>query len=200
MNKFLERVKLTGTHVQMEPLSLDNIEALCDVSRDGELWKLWYTLVPTPEKMRADVEARLERYSKGISVPFVVRRLSDQRIVGATTYHDVDAVNRRLEIGYTYTALSSQRSAVNSESKLLLLTDAFERLDCLAVEFRTHWMNRQSRAAIERLGAKLDGVLRAHMIGRTGELRDTCVYSITAPEWSTVKAGLAHRLLPSASA
>ncbi len=194
MSLFLERITLRGNHVQLEPLSADHHDALVAAASDGELWRNWVTTVATPETMRADIEARLARHAKGIAVPFVMRRLADDRIVGATTYHDIDAANRRLEIGYTWIAASAQRTAINTEAKLLMLTDCFERLQCNAVEFRTHWHNRQSRAAIERLGAKLDGVLRNHRIMPNGTLRDTCVYSIVAAEWPAVRAGLQERL------
>ena len=197
---FVEPVVLTGNHVSLEPLTVEHSAALKAAAADGELWNLWFTSVPRPEDAEANTAYRLGLREQGSMMPFVVRRLSDAVIVGATTYMNIVAEHRRLEIGSTWYAQSVQRTAVNTEAKLLLLTHAFETLNCIAVEFRTHWMNRPSRAAIERLGAKLDGVLRAHMIGRNGELRDTCVYSITAPEWPTVKAGLVHRRLPPAGA
>lgn len=194
MSAFLERISLRGQHVALEPLTLEHHDALVAAASDGELWRSWVTIVATPETMRADIEARLARYAKGVTVPFVMRRLADNKVVGATTYHDIDAANRRLEIGYTWIAVSAQRTAINTEAKLLMLSDCFERLQCNAVEFRTHWHNRQSRAAIERLGAKLDGVLRNHRIMPNGTLRDTCVYSIVAAEWPAVRAGLQERL------
>lgn len=195
MSVFLERITLRGNAVQLEPLRVEHHDGLVAAASDGELWRNWVTTVATPETMRADIEARLARHAKGIAVPFVMRRITDDRIVGATTYHDIDAANRRLEIGYTWIAASAQRTAINTEAKLLMLTDCFERLKCHAVEFRTHWHNRQSRAAIERLGAKLDGVLRNHRIMPNGTLRDTCVYSIVEAEWPAVRAGLQERLL-----
>ncbi len=197
---FVASVVLTGNHVTLEPLAVEHNAALKVAAADGKLWNLWVTSVPRPEETEANTAYRLGLREQGSMMPFVVRRLKTGAVVGATTFMNIAAEHRRLEIGSTWYAQSAQRTAVNTEAKLLLLTHAFEALGCIAVEFRTHWMNRKSRAAIERLGAKLDGVLRAHMIGRTGELRDTCVYSITAPEWPTVKVGLAHRLLPSASA
>lgn len=196
----LELVVLTGNHVSLEPLTVEHSAALKAAAADGELWNLWYTSVPRPEDAEANTAYRLGLREQGLMMPFVVRSLKTGAVVGATTYMNIAAEHRRLEIGSTWYAQSVQRTAVNTEAKLLLLTHAFETLDCIAVEFRTHSMNRPSRAAIERLGAKLDGVLRAHMIGRNGELRDTCVYSITAPEWATVKAGLVHRRLPPAGA
>jgi N-acetyltransferase len=191
---FVEPVTLRGAHVSLEPLSREHADALNAAAADGELWKLWFTSVPEPEKMAADIEMRLGLRNAGTMMPFVVRRLADDQIVGATTYCNIEGAHRRLEIGYTWYAKSAQRSAVNSECKLFMLSHAFETLNCVAVEFRTHWMNADSRRAIERLGAKLDGVLRAHRIGRLGEQRDTCVYSIITAEWPTVKAHLQHRL------
>lgn len=127
-------------------------------------------------------------------VPFAVVSAVSQRAVGMTTYMHIDSANRRLEIGSTWYRASVQRTPLNTECKLLLLARAFEQLDCIAVEFRTHYLNRQSRAGIERLGARLDGVLRQHQLGRDGTLRDTCVYSIVDREWPTVRAHLRHQL------
>jgi RimJ/RimL family protein N-acetyltransferase len=191
---FVDPLTLAGKHVLLEPLARDHLPALQDAAADGELWKLWYTSVPTKETMAADTDYRLALRERGLMMPFVARRASDQKVIGATTYMNIVAEHRRLEIGSTWYAKSAQRSPINTEAKLLLLSHAFESLDCIAVEFRTNWHNRQSRAAIERLGAKLDGVLRSHMLGRHGELRDTCVYSITAAEWPTAKLGLRHKL------
>lgn len=190
---FVEPVTLSGQHVLLEPLSQSHLAGLQAACADGELWKLWYTSVPEPDKMAENIAFRLGLCAQGSMMPFVVKRAQDGRVVGATTFCNIVAEQRRVEIGYTWYAKSAQRSALNTEAKLLMLTHAFEKLHCVAVEFRTHWMNRQSRAAIERLGARLDGVLRSH-IGRHGELRDTCVYSILATEWPTIKLHLQHRL------
>jgi RimJ/RimL family protein N-acetyltransferase len=192
---FLTPVTLTGHHVSLEPLTTAHHEPLVAAARDGELWKLWYTSVPSPEAMQSDIEFRLRSHSQGSMVPFVVRRRNDDRLVGATTYCRIEPAHRRLEIGYTWYARSAQRSAVNSECKLLLLRHAFETLGCNAVEFRTHYLNQQSRAAIERLGAKLDGILRSHQIMPDGSLRDTCVYSILCHEWPTVRNNLRFKLM-----
>jgi RimJ/RimL family protein N-acetyltransferase len=191
---FVEPIVLQGKHVVIEPLEESHLGGLQAACADGELWKLWYTSVPEPEQMAENIQFRLDQRRNGSMMPFVVRRIEDNRVVGATTYCNIQSAHRRLEIGYTWYANSAQRTAVNTEVKYLLLTHAFEALDCIAVEFRTHWMNHQSRTAIERLGAKLDGVLRAHQIGREGELRDTCVYSIVAMEWPAVRAHLQHTL------
>lgn len=191
---FLAPVTLTGRLVTLEPLSHDHHEGLVDAVRDGELWRLWYTRVPEPSVMRAEIDRRLERQLAGDMLPFVARRNDDGRVVGMTTYVSPDAHTRRVEIGYTWTARSAQGSGVNVDSKLLLLTHAFEVLECVAVEFRTHWHNRQSREAIERLGARQDGVLRSHTRMPDGSLRDTVVFSILAAEWPAVRSGLEHRL------
>jgi N-acetyltransferase len=191
---FTDSVSLHGRHVSLVPLSLAHHDDLVDAVEDGDLWELWYTSVPSPEGMRADIERRLALHAQGSMVPFAVIERSGNRAVGMTTFMHIDAANQRLEIGSTWYRRRVQRTPLNTECKLLLLTHAFETLDCIAVEFRTHYMNRQSRVAIERLGAKLDGVLRQHQIGRNGTLRDTCVYSVLDREWPTVKEHLGHRL------
>ena len=187
-------VTLTGDLVTLEPLHPDHHDGLVAAASDGRLWELWYTSVPTPETMRADVERKLAEQAAGSRLPFVVRRNADGAVVGATTYLDVDLAVPRLEIGSTWTARSAQRTGVNSESKLLLLTHAFETVGCRAVEFRTHWHNYPSRTAIARLGAKQDGVLRNHRRLPDGSLRDTVVFSILDTEWPAVRAGLRSRL------
>ena len=190
---WLEPVSLRGQHARLEPLSHDHVNGLTEAVSDGELWKLWYTFIPKPEDMRKEIDRRLGLQKSGSMLPFTVFD-ADGRIAGMTTYMNVDAANRRVEIGSTWYAKRVQRSAVNSQCKLLLLTHAFEELDCIAVEFRTHFFNHQSRRGIERLGAKLDGILRSHQIAPNGTLRDTVVYSIIAAEWPTVKAHLTYQL------
>ncbi|MDX2201503.1 MAG: GNAT family protein [Hyphomicrobiaceae bacterium] len=185
---WLEPVILRLDEVSLVPLSASHHDALCEAVKDGELWKLWYTSVPAPEAMEQEIARRLALQAKGEMLPFTV--LAAARPVGMTTFMNADAANRRVEIGSTWYARSCQRSGVNSRCKLMLLAHAFETLEAIAVELRTHVMNRQSRAAIERLGAKLDGVLRNHSRARNGTLRDTCVYSILPGEWPTVKANL----------
>jgi len=191
---FAESVSLEGRQVSLVPLTQAHHHDLVEAAKDGELWNLWYTSVPTAAGMAADIERRLELQKAGSMLPFAVIEKATREAVGMTTYLNIDADNRRVEIGATWYRKRVQRSGLNTECKLLLLTHAFERLGCIAVEFRTHFFNRQSRAGIERLGAKLDGILRQHMIGRGGTLRDTCVYSILDHEWPTVKAHLAHQL------
>ena len=190
---FLTPITLKGQYVSLVPLSLDHHDGLTDAVRDGELWKLWYTSVPAPQGIKAEIERRLTLQAEGRMLPFTVLDATG-RVVGMTTYMNVDAPNRRVEIGSTWYRQSAQRTPLNTECKRLLLAHAFETLDCIAVEFRTHVLNTQSRKAIERLGAKLDGILRRHMIQSNGSIRDTVVYSITAPEWPMVKAHLDWQL------
>ena len=190
----LKPVTLRGQFVELVPLSAEHCEGLARAARDGELWKLWYTTVPEPDGMAAEIERRLALMTAGTMLPFTVIEVASGEVVGMTTYMNVDAENGRVEIGSTWYAKRVQRTALNTEAKLLLLSHAFEDLGCIAVEFRTHWLNQQSRKAIERLGAKLDGVLRSHSFAKNGTLRDTCVYSIVASEWPAVRANLLLRL------
>ena len=188
-----EPVTLSGPHARLEPLSHKHIDGLTEAVKDGELWKLWYTFIPSPADMGKEIDRRLGLQAAGSMLPFTVFDV-DGKIAGMSTYMNVDAANRRVEIGSTWYARRVQRSALNTQCKLLLLTHAFDELDCIAVEFRTHFFNHQSRRGIERLGAKLDGILRNHQIATNGTLRDTVVYSIIACEWPTVKAHLTFQL------
>lgn len=194
--KFLVPITLTGARVSLSPLSPDDADALAAASADGNLSSLQYTSVPAPAGMSAWVDECLTMQESGTFLPFVARRLDTDvpTVIGMTTFCNVEPAHRRVEIGHTWNAVSSQRSGTNTESKLLLLAHAFETLDCIAVEFRTHWLNRQSRAAIERLGAKLDGVLRSHRLMSDGSLRDTAAYSILPHEWPAIRAELQRRL------
>ncbi|AUQ63698.1 GNAT family N-acetyltransferase [Phaeobacter inhibens] len=182
---------LTGKTVSLTPLLPDHASDLAEAAADGDLHRLWYTTVPAPQDIGTEISRRLALQDSGSMAPFAILD-STGRAVGMTTYMNIDAANRRLEIGSTWYRTSVQRSGINTECKFLLLSHAFETLDAIAVEFRTHRLNRQSRAAIERLGAQLDGVLRAHMILANGTQRDTAVYSITAAEWPTIRAHLLH--------
>ncbi len=192
-NLFAQPLTLRGQHATLEPLSSAHTPGLAEAVKDGELWKLWYTFIVPPEQMAAEVQRRLGLQAQGSMLPFTVRDAAGA-IAGMTTFMNIDARNRRVEIGSTCYAARVQRSALNTECKLMLLTHAFETLHCIAVEFRTHVFNTQSRRAIERLGAKLDGVLRNHSVMPNGTLRDTAVYSIIAGEWPTVKAHLQWQL------
>ncbi|HEY3768545.1 MAG TPA: GNAT family protein [Candidatus Angelobacter sp.] len=191
---WLEPITLHGTHVILEPLAPAHHDDLVESVKDGEFWKLWYTIVADPGNMRAEIDRRLDLQSKGMLLPFAVRDTRTAKVVGMTNYMNVEAAHRRVEIGGTWYRKSVQRTPLNTECKLLLLAHAFEKLDCICVELRTHFFNHQSRKAIERLGAKLDGILRNNQIATNGILRDTCVYSIIASEWPTVKSHLTWKL------
>src|ERR1700742_2866537 len=186
-------VTLTGAHARLEPLARAHLAGLTEAVKDGELFKLWYTAIPKPEEMAKEIDRRLGLQAAGSMLPFTVFD-ADGKISGMTTYMNVDTPNRRVEIGSTWYEKRVQRSAVNTQCKLLLLAHAFEKMDCIAVEFRTHFFNHQSQRGIERLGAKRDGILRNHQIAPNGTLRDTVVYSIIASEWPTVKAHLNYQL------
>ncbi|WP_105031712.1 GNAT family N-acetyltransferase [Arthrobacter ruber] len=194
----LRPTTLRGDRVLLEPLSPAHHDGLVAAARDGELWNLWYTSVPTPEGMRQEIDRRMGLQEKGSMLPFTTRLVDADggpgRIIGMTTYMNIDQDTPRVEIGSTWNAASAQRTGTNTESKFLLLRHAFDVFACPAVEFRTHWLNHQSREAIERLGAKQDGVLRSHSRTRSGELRDTVVYSILAHEWPMVRENLLHRM------
>lgn len=185
---------VSGDHVVVEELNAGHEQDLIEAAGDGELHRLWYTMIPKPEDIGIEIERRLSLRKSGSMLPFAIIEKSSGRAVGMTTYMNIDAPNRRVEIGSTWYRKSVQRSPINTECKLLLLGHAFEELNCIAVEFRTHFFNQQSRRAIERLGAKFDGILRAHMIMANGSIRDTACYSIIACEWPTVKANLQWQL------
>ncbi|WP_175939881.1 GNAT family protein [Caballeronia sp. BCC1704] len=194
MSRWIEPVTLEGEHVRLVPLSVEHEQALAAAAADGELWKLWYTSVPSPDTARAYIDAAIDMRDRLGAHPFAVIDAKTGDVVGSTRYFNVEAAHRRLEIGHTWYAKRVQRTALNTEAKLLLLGHAFEQLKAIAVEFRTHFMNHQSRAAIARLGAKQDGILRNHQIGRDGAYRDTVVFSIIESEWPAVRAHLTHRL------
>ncbi|MCK6096154.1 GNAT family N-acetyltransferase [Micrococcus sp. EYE_162] len=186
-------VTLTGRLVRLEPLSHDHHDELVEAVQDGRQWELWYTAVPTPEGMAAEIDRRLALQEAGSMVPFATRRLSDGQVIGMTTFMNIDRSVPRVEVGSTWNAASASGTGTNADAKLLLLGHAFEVWGVAAVEFRTDWMNMQSRAAIERLGAKRDGVLR-QQAQRNGYVRDTVVYSVVAAEWPAVRKGLEFRV------
>ncbi|WP_460732995.1 GNAT family N-acetyltransferase [Lysobacter tyrosinilyticus] len=184
---------LRGEHATLEPLRPEHAQGLRDALADGRLWELWYTSVPEPEAVDAYIAGALAAQTSGECLVFVVRAAGGE-IVGTTRYYQLDRRVPRLAIGYTWYATKVHRSGLNTQAKLLLLEHAFETLGCEAVAFETSWFNQTSRAAIARLGAKQDGVLRNHMRHRDGTLRDTVVFSITAGEWPTVKRHLQGKL------
>ena len=194
MARFIEPVTLRGETATLEPLAREHIPALAAAAADGEIWRLWYTSVAHPDKMAEYVDAALDMRDRLDAMPFVIRHNATGDVVGCTRYFNVDTANRRVEIGHTWHARRVQRTTVNTECKLLLLTHAFETLRCIAVEFRTHWFNHASRAAIERLGAKQDGILRNHHMTADGVKRDTVVFSIIDNEWPAVRKHLRFQL------
>ena len=193
MTTWTTPLTLTGDLAHLEPLSLAHTAEAQEAVTDGEIWRHWYTAIPAPDKVEGEIQRRLRLQEQGSMLPFALRDKAG-RFIGMTTYMNIDQANRRLEIGSTWYRASAQRTGINTDAKRLLLTHAFEQLGCIAVEFRTHWFNQQSRAAIERLGAKLDGVLRNHQIAPDGSWRDTVVYSIIASEWPAVKSHLTYEL------
>ena len=188
-------VTLHSKTVQLEPLSIDHVSDLINAVKDGNLYNHWYTSIPQPKNMKMEIERRLKLQDMGTMLPFAVISLKTEKAVGMTTYMNVDKENKRVEIGSTWYAKSVQRTSLNTECKLVLLEHAFEKLNCICVEFRTHFMNHQSRRGIERLGAKLDGILRSNAIQKNGTIRDTAVYTIIGSEWSSVKANLEYQLV-----
>ena len=194
MSRWIEPVTLEGEHVRLVPLTAGHEQALTAAASDGELWKLWYTFVPSPDKTRGYIDTALDMRERLGALAFAVIDAKTGDVVGSTRFFNVDEANRRLEIGHTWYARRVQKTALNTEAKLLLLTHAFEKLDAIAVEFRTHFMNHASRTAIARLGAKQDGILRNHQVGRDGVMRDTVVFSIIQSEWPAVRANLNYRL------
>jgi N-acetyltransferase len=189
-----EPVTLAGKDVVLAPLSHEHAAGMREAVADGELWKLWYTRIVPPEGIEEDIERRLRLQRAGSMLPFAVLERNTGRALGMTTYMNIDVPNRRVEIGSTWYRKSAQRTSFNTQCKRALLAHAFEQLGCMAVDFRTSFMNTQSRRAIERLGAKLDGILRNHQIVDAQTLRDTCVYSIVAHEWPAVKMHLDWQL------
>ena len=182
---FLQPVTLKGTHASLVPLSPEHLAGLQEATRDGDLSTLWYTAVPSPEGMATEIERRLGLQAKDSMLPFTVLD-ADGRVAGMSTYMNVDAAHRRVEIGSTWYAQRVQRTPLNTECKLMLLRHAFETLGCACVYFETSWFNQRSRRAIERLGARQDGVLRNHKRHADGTRRDTVVFSIIDAEWPAV--------------
>lgn len=187
-------VTLEGQHVRLEPLSPAHEQALIGAASDGELWNSTVTVVPDRDGMAAYIEAAFQGQAKGTELPFVIIRKASDQVVGTTRFYEIVPPDRRVAIGYTWLSKSVQRSAVNTESKLLLLMHAFEHWRCVRVELITDVLNEQSRAAILRLGAQEEGTLRSHMIMPNGRIRDSVVFSIITEEWPEVKARLATRL------
>lgn len=191
---FTDASLLESQFVRLEPLSATHHEDLAAAVETDELWKTWYTHIPSPTTMEGEIERRIRLHTEGRIVPWAIIDPVTSRAVGMTTYLNLEPANRRLEIGSTWIGSKAQGTGINAAAKMLLLQRAFEELGCIAVEFRAHWHNHQSRRAIERLGAKQDGILRNHTIFENGTVRDTVVFSIVEAEWPTVKFGLVERL------
>ncbi|NOT49471.1 MAG: GNAT family N-acetyltransferase [Acidobacteria bacterium] len=190
----LDRITLTGENVTLEPLGLEHADPLCEFGLDEKLWKLIPTRVATRRDMAAYIETALEQWKKGVSLPFATTLTESHKIVGCTRFCNIDASNHRAEIGWTWIDPKWQRSFVNTEVKLLMLAHAFEVWGCVRVELKTDALNEQSRAAILRIGAKEEGILRQHMITDSGRFRDTVYFSILDNEWAEVKTGLIEKL------
>ncbi len=191
---FAQTLVLENAHVRLEPLSDKHTPELAAGVAEGEIWRTWYTTLPTPEGVAGEISWRLDQQSAGRMAPWAVIDPATGRAVGMTAFYGLDEANRRLMIGHTWLARAAQGTRINAAAKLLLLTRAFESLSCIAVEFQTHFHNRRSRAAIEKLGAKQDGVLRNHRIMPDGHIRDTVSYSVLDAEWPAVRRGLTERL------
>lgn len=185
---------LVGYGVRLEPLAMSHSQSLAEAAKDGELWNLRVTSVPEPEQTSAYIQTALDGHTAGHMLPFVVIDTATDTVIGSTRYHDIIAPVARLEIGYTWYAKSRQRSHVNTACKLLLLTHAFDTLGAAVVGWRTDNFNFASQRAIERLGAKRDGVLRHHALRRDGTVRDTVMYSVIAGEWPEVRDHLTYQL------
>lgn len=191
---WLYETTLKGNLVTLAPLKREHAGALLEAAADGELWNLWYTSIPSSKTIDAYLDQAFKDQSDGRALLFAVIDNATQKIIGSTRYCNADSLNKRVEIGYTWYAKSFQKTGINTECKYLLLTHAFEALDAIAVEFRTHWHNLPSRAAIARLGAKQDGILRNHQKSAEGIYRDTVVFSIIDQEWLTVKKSLEFKM------
>lgn len=189
----IQKQRLERSHVVLEPMQIEHIQALQEAVLDGEAFNLWFANVPKPEDMQNYVEQAIKAMEQG-NIAYVVISKKTGKLVGTTRYYNVDHANKRAMIGYTWYADSAKRTAINTEAKLLLLKNLFEESKAIAVEFRTHFFNHTSRTAIERLGAKQDGILRNHQIMKDGSYRDTVVYSIIASEWPAVRNNLLSKL------
>lgn len=192
----LSPITLEGQHVRLEPLTQVHADALINAASDGELWRTTLTVIPDPASVASYIEAALDGQSLGKELPFVIINKSSNEVVGTTRFYEIRPDDRAAAIGYTWLARSAQRTPINTEAKLLLLTHAFETWQCVRVELITDARNEQSRTAILRLGAKQEGILRKHLILHNGRSRDSVVFSIIDSEWPEVKARLTAKLQP----
>ena len=194
MNKWFNDIALVGQKVKLIPLNKSHKDELVIAASDGNLWELSFTSVPSKENITTYIDYALSEKNKNKAFPFVIIDIKTNKIIGSTRYCNATPEHKRLEIGFTWYAKKYQRTGINTECKFLLLTYAFEKLNCIAVEFRTNLHNQRSRKAITRLGAKQDGILRNHQLNFDGSLRDTVVFSITKQEWQGVKKLLAYKI------
>jgi RimJ/RimL family protein N-acetyltransferase len=192
LNKMnVEPVTLRGPAIRLDPLTVDHVAALTRVGLEPELWRWIPAPVTSAEEMRIYVMAALDEQRRGVSLPFVIIDQASDQVIGCTRYGNIDTSHRRLEIGWTWLTLARQRTAANTEAKLLLLTHAFETLGAIRVELKTDALNQKSRKAIARIGATEEGTFRNHMITASGRVRDTVYFSIIDKEWTAIKARLA---------
>ncbi len=192
--RWISEITLNGNIVILKPLSLEDESHLIDAAKDGKLWELTFTSVPESHNAYDYIKKAITEYQNGLSHAFAVVNIKTKKVIGTTRFTNLDPINKRLEIGYTWYAKSYQGTKVNKECKLLLLTYAFDQLKCIAVEFRTHHQNLPSQKSIEMLGAKRDGILRSHQIDRSGQIRNTIVYSILSSEWPAIEKRLKRKI------
>ncbi len=190
----IQPVTLRGEHVTLVPLSMDHYEQMCEVGLDPELWQWTTTLISTPEDVRDYIQTALRLQAEGAALPFAIFHNAEGRVVGSSRFGNIDRPNRHVEIGWTWVARPWQRTPVNTEAKYLLLKHAFETLGCIRVEFKTDSLNEKSRAALQRIGAKQEGIFRNHMVTWSGRLRHSVYFSVIDSEWPEVKAGLEEKL------
>ena len=190
----IEPVVLAGRHVRLEPLTSGHVDQLAEIGLDADLWRWTSVQITSRDEMAAYVRSALAGQAAGNALPFVTVEQSSGRVVGSTRYGNIDAANRRVEIGWTWVARPWQRTAVNTEAKYLMLRHAFETLGCLRVELKTDALNERSRRAIARIGAREEGILRKHMITQSGRVRDTVYFSIIDDEWPAARAALEARM------
>ena len=186
----IQPVTLHGSHVRLQPLSLDHLPGLCAVGRDDGLWRISVSQIRTPDDMRAYVEQALSEQASGSALPFATVEQAGGSVIGSTRFGNIDVANKRVEIGWTWLGKAWQRTAANTDAKLLMLSHAFEAWECLRVEFKTDVLNQRSRNAILRIGAREEGVFRRHMLTASGRVRDSVYYSVIAEEWPGVKGRL----------
>ncbi|RLD77230.1 MAG: GNAT family N-acetyltransferase [Bacteroidetes bacterium] len=194
MKNWIKNIELEGKTVKLIPLNKLHKNGLLQAASDGKLWELWFASVPSKENIDKYIIKALDEKENNRGFPFVVTDKKSGEIIGSTRFCNATPEHRRVEIGYTWYSKKSQRTGVNTECKYLLLQYAFEKLNCIAVEFRTNWFNLQSRCAISRLGAKQDGVFRNHQLNSDGSYRDTVVFSITEKEWKGVRKSLKYEM------